>query len=128
MRAVISSSFALAMSVAFVGDASSQDAAVGERAFRARCGTCHAVEPGQNKIGPSLHAVVDRKIASLEGFRYSDGMKSVDMNWDEATLERFLANPRDVAPGTSMNIRTPNANDRGNIIAYLKSLSGSEPK
>lgn len=60
---------------------------------------------------------------ALEGVRYSAAMKASGLVWDEATLERFLAAPRDVVPKTTMTVSVPKREDRHNIIAYLKSLS-----
>jgi len=42
------------------------------------------------------------------------------LTWDEATLERYLANPRAVVPKTSMSyagLKEPEK--RANLIAYL---------
>ena len=51
------------------------DAEKGERVFR-KCQACHAVGEGaENKVGPVLNGVVDREIASVEGFEYSDVLK-----------------------------------------------------
>src|SRR5690242_21766582 len=75
------------------------DPAAGERIFRSQCAACHSVEPGQNRTGPSLAGVVGRRSGQVEGFPYSAAARKADVTWDQATLERFLANPRDVIPG-----------------------------
>jgi cytochrome c len=49
-------------------------------------------------------------------------MKSAGIIWDEATLDRFLAEPRKVVPKTTMTMAVSKVEDRQNIIAYLKSL------
>lgn len=102
---------------------SAQDAAIGERLFRQRCASCHTVQPGQNRIGPHLFGVIGRKPASVEGARYSKGLSALGANWDATNLDAFLANPRAVAPGTTMTVAVPNATDRNNIIVYLQSLT-----
>lgn len=102
-----------------------QDASAGERLFRQRCGACHTVQPGQNRIGPHLSGIVGRKPGSVEGVRYSKGLSALDANWDAARLDAYLANPRGVAPGTTMSISVPNAAERGNIIAYLQGLTAA---
>ena len=33
-----------------------------------QCRACHALEAGRNGVGPYLHGVVDRDIASVDGF------------------------------------------------------------
>ncbi|SDK69016.1 cytochrome c [Mesorhizobium muleiense] len=59
----------------------------------------------------------------MEGFRYSEALKSSGLVWDEATLDRFLAAPREVVPKTTMTMGVSKPEDRQNIVAYLKSLS-----
>ena len=51
-----------------------------------QCLTCHTNVQGQNKIGPSLWAVVGRHSASIPDYQYSTAMKGADKTWDEATL------------------------------------------
>jgi cytochrome c len=105
------------------GLASAQDAAAGERLFRTRCGSCHTVQPGQNRVGPHLDGVIGRKAGSVEGARYSQGMRDLGVTWDAAQLNAYIANPRAVVPGTSMTVSVPGEADRTNIIAYLQGLA-----
>lgn len=102
-----------------------QDAAAGERLFRTRCGSCHSVQPGQNRVGPSLSGVVGRKAGSVEGARYSQAMRGTDITWDATQLGTYLANPRGMVPGTSMTVSVPGTNDRGSIVAYLETLKAA---
>lgn len=96
-----------------------QDAAAGERAFRTRCGTCHSLDPGQNRAGPSLAGVIGRKAGSVEGARYSQALRDSGITWDAQSLDGFLADPRGTVPGTSMTTRLADAAQRAAIIAYL---------
>lgn len=68
----------------------------------AQCISCHSVKPGVNGVGPSLHGVVGRKAASLAGYAYSDPLKNAGLTWDEATLDKWLAGPMKLVPGTKM--------------------------
>ncbi|MBY3328695.1 c-type cytochrome [Rhizobium laguerreae] len=97
------------------------DAALGQKAFQ-RCSACHSTTD-QKKVGPGLGGVVGRTAGTMEGVRYSAAMKASGLVWDEATLDRFLAAPRDVVPKTTMTVSVPKPEDRQNIIAYLKSLT-----
>ena len=97
------------------------DAAAGEHVF-ARCIACHSAKAGENKIGPSLAGVFGRKSGSVPGYNYSPDMKSADITWDEQQLDKYLANPSADVHGTKMVISVPNAEDRQNVIAYLKTL------
>jgi cytochrome c len=96
----------------------------GKRLFQQRCASCHAVQPGagKNSVGPSLFAVIGRKAGSVEGARYSDAMRNAETVWDEATLDRFLANPRQAIPGTSMLIAIQDPGERAALVDFLKTL------
>jgi cytochrome c2 len=107
----------------FAAMVAAADIEAGEKTFR-RCAACHAVEPGQNKVGPSLHGVVGRDIASVEGFNYSDALKELDGNWTLDRLSAWIENPRDVAPGNRMGFSgLRDEQDRANVIGYLQSVA-----
>ena len=96
------------------------DAAAGQRTF-AQCRTCHAIEAGVNRVGPSLHGVVGRHSGIIEGYNYSTANKNSGKVWDEETLFEYLENPRAYIPGTKMSfVGLKNPQDRANVIAYLK--------
>lgn len=99
------------------------DAVAGKADFTT-CMTCHSIDPGVNKIGPSLHGVVGRKAGSIDGFTYSAANKGSGITWTEAKLFQYLENPQRVVPGTKMTF--PGWSDpqkRADVIAYLKSNS-----
>lgn len=99
------------------------DAAAGKMTF-GQCATCHSTEAGKNRAGPSLAAVVGRKAASIEGFAYSDAMKASGITWSEAKIYQFIENPARVVPDTQMYFQgLPTAQDRANVVAYLKNPS-----
>jgi cytochrome c len=94
------------------------DAAKGKTVF-GRCTACHTVT-AQNKVGPGLAGVVGRTAGTVEGFRYSKALPASGIVWDEARLDAFLAAPAKTVPGTSMLVNLPGAQDRADVIAYLK--------
>lgn len=102
--------------------ASAQDVAAGERLFRQRCVACHAVQPSRNIVGPHLSGIVGRKAGSVEGARYSQGMRDLGVTWDAAQLDKYLANPGAMVKGTTMAVSVPNAAERASLVAYLASL------
>lgn len=120
-----SAAVALLMSTATssISLAYAQDVAEGERLYRQRCASCHALEEGQNRAGPTLAKIIGRRPASVTGARYSAGMQKLSAPWDEVSLDRFMANPRDMVPGTSMTVGVPDAAQRQAIIAFLKTTS-----
>jgi len=97
------------------------DAAKGATDF-ITCKTCHAIELGVNKIGPSLHAIVGRKAGEIAGFSYSAANKGSGITWTEAKLFQYLESPSRVVRGTKMSyagLKDPQK--RADVIAYLKS-------
>jgi cytochrome c2 len=108
---------------AFAAMVAAADAAEGEKIFR-RCAACHAVDPGANKVGPTLHGIVGADIASVEGFNYSDTLKGLEGEWTVDKLSAWLENPRGFAPGNRMGFPgLRGEDDRAAVIAYLQSVS-----
>ena len=100
------------------------DAEAGRVAF-GQCRSCHTVEAGVNRVGPSLHGVVGRPVGHEEGYRYSTAMAAAGGVWDEQRLYDFLEKPREHIVGTKMTF--PGIRDgqrRADIIAYLKTQAG----
>lgn len=84
-----------------------------------RCMGCHAI--GREVVGPDHAGLYGRKAGSLPDYDYSPAMRAFGQVWDDATLDRFLTNPRGVVPGTKMGFAgIPDAQDRADLIAYLK--------
>lgn len=93
----------------------------GEKSF-AKCAACHKVEKdAPNGIGPNLHGIFGKAVASVEGFAYSPAMKAKGGNWDEASLDAYLENPRKIVPGTKMAFAgISDAEERKALIDWLK--------
>lgn len=89
----------------------------------AACISCHAVTPGRNGVGPSLHGIYGGKAATVAGYAYSAALKDAGLTWDAATLDAWLANPKQVVPGTKMVFfGMPDAARRKQVIDYLATL------
>jgi glucose/arabinose dehydrogenase/cytochrome c2 len=99
------------------------DANAGKVAFRAQCALCHSAEPNDNggAAGPDLHGVFGRKAANGD-FTYTKPLRDSNLTWDAATLDRFLASPTTVVPGSSMVVAVPRKEDRDNIVTYFQEL------
>ncbi|MGO1080740.1 c-type cytochrome [Inquilinus sp. CA228] len=123
--ALVAAVAALALPMAAQAQDAAGDAAKGKQVF-AKCQACHSIEAGTNKLGPSLHDVIGRTSGAIDGFRYSDAMKNAHLTWDEATLDKYLANPKTLVPGTKMVFPgLPKEEDRLAVIAYLKEAGAS---
>ena len=113
--------------VCFSGPLRAEDADPGKAQFIKSCGVCHAVEKdAAPRQGPNLLGVVGRKAASVDGFKYSEAMKTADWSWDEKNLDPWIENAAAVKPGVTMNYRQADPDKRALIISYLKSLSAAK--
>jgi cytochrome c len=93
--------------------------------FKRYCSVCHSIEEGKNKIGPSLAKVVGRHSASIQNFGYSEPMRKLAVVWTPENLDRFLANPPEMVPGTRMTFPgLKNTDERKTLIDYLAELAG----
>ena len=95
------------------------DPARGARLFK-RCRACHSVVKGRNKIGPSLYGVLGRKAGTAPGYAYSPALKGAGWVWTKEMLDKWIAGPKTVLPGTRMIFPgLPNPQDRADVIAFL---------
>lgn len=93
--------------------------ASGEALFRQRCVMCHSVDAGkQTPMGPNLRGVTGRKAGAV-AFAYSPQLKQSGLTWSPAELDRFLAAPTRVVPGTRMPMAVANPAERAALIGYL---------
>ncbi|WP_299322419.1 cytochrome c family protein [Parasphingopyxis sp.] len=99
------------------------DATAGEAVF-AQCRTCHVMDPGVNRTGPSLHNIVGREAGQVEGFNYTDANANSGIVWTPEKLFQYLENPARIIPNTRMAFAgLPEAQDRADLIAYLETYS-----
>lgn len=86
-----------------------------------QCQVCHSRQVGVNKIGPSLANVVGRHSGIIPGYSYSAANKDSGIVWTPEKLFQYLQAPQRVIPGTKMTFAgLPNAQDRADVIAFLK--------
>ena len=100
----------------------------GERAYQ-KCYSCHSLDPGRNKLeGPTLHDIVGRPVAARAGYRYSPAIRRFAGDhpvWTEALLDRFIADPETLVPGTTMTFTgMSDPAERAALIDYLRRHSG----
>jgi glucose/arabinose dehydrogenase/cytochrome c2 len=124
MRAFGCALLALLVS-ALAAPAVAADANAGRFFFSQQCALCHSAASGDNggAQGPSLIGLVGRRAASNPQFSYTHELQASALTWDAATLDRFLASPGSVVPGTAMVVSVPDQADRDNLIAYFQGLS-----
>ena len=67
---------------------------------------------------------MNRKIASLENYKYSKALQNIDMDWSNKNLYLFLEKPKSWAPGTKMSYKGISKQDNLiNILKYLANIS-----
>jgi cytochrome c len=89
------------------------------------CMICHSLD--KNGIGPRHRDVFGRMAGSVPDYDYSAALKTSNLVWSEATLDQWLTNPQALVPGTKMMFSVSNAQDRADVIAFLKEKAGSDP-
>ena len=92
-----------------------------------RCQQCHNLtKGGPNLIGPNLWDIVNRQRATHPGYDYSSAMSAKHDPWSYDNLFVYLKLPAAMVPGTKMTFAgLPSAQDRINLIAYLRTLADS---
>lgn len=100
----------------------------GERIAQ-RCEQCHDwVKNGPNKIGPNLYGIIGRRRAAHEGFSYSAAMIGKGGTWTYEDIFRYLKSPARFIPGNKMPFAgLPNAQDRVNLLAYMRTWADTPP-
>ncbi|MCC7463380.1 MAG: PQQ-dependent sugar dehydrogenase [Gammaproteobacteria bacterium] len=105
------------------------DATAGRQYFRQQCLLCHSAEAddGGGAQGPALDGLLGRAAASNPAFSFTPALQQAGLRWDAATLDRFLAAPTLVVPGSTMVNSVPAQSDRDNLIAYFSALQAGTP-
>ncbi len=113
---------AVMLSGAAAADAAAADSKRGKELYESRCGGCHSLDA--NRVGPAHRGVYGRKAGTAPNFNYSAAVRSAGVVWGEKTLDAWLTDPQSLIPGQRMNFRVSAAEDRADIIAYLRQQSG----
>lgn len=113
------------------------DAKLGEEIFK-KCRTCHSIIADDGtaivkggKTGPNLYGVVGRRIGSLAGFKYGDGIVAAGADgsvWDEAQIAVYVMDPTaflktktaNPAAISKMAFKLPKGGE--DVAAYLASV------
>ena len=110
------------LSSAASADTQTGNAERGKDLFERRCTGCHSLD--QDKEGPHLRGVYGRKAGTAPTFTYSAAVKSAQITWSDDTLEKWLTDTDSVIPGNDMTFSVPKAEERADIIQFLKVTSG----
>jgi len=100
------------------------DAAHGAQVYKT-CALCHSFE--RNGAGPKHAGVFGRTAGTVPDYRYSPALAKSGIVWNDATLDKWLADPQALVPGTKMFFNVDSAQDRADVIEYLKQKGGAVP-
>jgi cytochrome c len=101
----------------------------GQAVAQRLCASCHSFnEGGRSGVGPNLYGVVGAPHGNASGFNYSAALKGKGGPWTYEDMNAWLLKPNSYAPGTRMAFAgISNAQQRADVIAYLKSISPNAP-
>jgi cytochrome c len=110
------------MAFAHPAQAAAPAAAIrGKAVFQTRCIGCHSLD--RDDEGPRLKNVYGRSSGTVPGFPYSDALKLAHIVWNDKSLEKWLAEPDILVPGSGMPVYVTDAQERRDVIEYLKAIS-----
>jgi cytochrome c len=106
----------------FLSASSAQENQERKALFEKRCGGCHTLD--RDMEGPHLRGVYGRTAGTVHSFQYSDALKKSGIVWSDATLDSWLTDTEKLVPDNDMTFHVQNPDERRQIIAYLKQISG----
>lgn len=100
----------------------------GKAIFVRQCAACHFVEKDRgDPLGANLEGFFGRPAGSEKTYQtqYSSALKNSGLTWDAATLDKWLAYPAGLIPGTRMAgfPGLSSETQRADVIAYLSTLT-----
>lgn len=95
----------------------------GAALFMSQCGVCHVLKASDGpRQGPNLEHLFGRKAGSVEGFPYSNGLRTADFEWGPEQLEAWLVDPQNMIPDSYMLYKQADPATRAKIVEYLTTL------
>ena len=80
------------------------EALSGAQLYDIACEACHSLKSDpDHRVGPPLGNLLDRKAATIEGYRYSEALRASEWTWTLPTLLAWLSDPDTAIPSNAMN-------------------------
>ena len=96
----------------------------GAQLFDQHCSACHHQDAAEHDDdGPHLVGLLERPAGQVAGYRFSPALAASGVVWTPYTLTRFLTDPAQVVPGTTMAAPGLRGVEASAIANYLSSLS-----
>ena len=100
--------------------AASAEANDGAALYLKNCQTRHLIDKaGAVRQGPPLFGILGRTAGTVEGFKYSVGLKNAGWAWTPEKLDAWIAFPKKMIRDTTMVYRQNDPDIRKAIVAYL---------
>ncbi len=90
----------------------------GQMLYQSMCMACHSID--YNGVGPAHQGLLGRKSGTAANYDYSPALRAASVVWTETTLDRWLTDPEKMIPGQKMGFSVASAQDRADLISYLK--------
>ena len=89
-----------------------------------RCVVCHSLEKnGKFRVAPNLWGIVGaEKARAKDHYSYSPALLKAGGVWSADEIDQFLADANKFLPGTTKSIKVPDAEERKQIVEFLKTL------
>lgn len=105
------------MILAAPNDCVALSVAHGEEVYQS-CQDCHSLD--SNDVGPKHRGVFGRKAGTVPDYSYSKALKNSGITWNADNLDKWLSDPQKLVPGAKMFFHLEGAQDRADVIEYLK--------
>jgi cytochrome c len=114
---------AAGLSLLLLAWVSSTAVADGGNALFNPCRACHSLDPAAKVMaGPNLAGLLGRKVAGDDKFDYSPVLRQARDEgrlWSAESLERFLADPEAMFPGTWMSRVPMGPTERAALVRFI---------
>ena len=117
-----------ALAFALSAGSAMADTAKGEKLFKKKCSSCHTIEAGKHKSGPSLAGIVGKKAGTADGFKKYKAVKGADFTWTAENIDGWITDSKKYLKknetmftnkSTAMSVKIKKSEDRVAIIEYL---------
>ena len=80
----------------------------GEQLYDVACSACHSLETApDHRVGPALSGLLNRQAGTVEGYQFSEALRTSGWIWRLPTLLAWLTDPDAAIPNNAMNYVNP---------------------
>ena len=80
----------------------------GEQLYDVACSACHGLGTvPDHRVGPSLGGLLNRQAGTVDGYQFSEALRTSGWIWRLPTLLAWLTDPNAAIPNNAMNYVNP---------------------